>query len=150
MNGTRVRDYVEHTPSQFHYSERMLEPSMGRTRIYKKSGCQLVDVTQPLKRPRVYDFLLVIVKAHETVNCIPQLMGVLRQLPHSLWGNPGFLSRISVRRLESVFLQPRSVHFSRGQAAFQAIQQDICCNRRTRYSTRLQPLGWCSQWKRLP
>jgi hypothetical protein len=66
----------------------MLESSMGCTWINKIGKCKLVNVSEPLERPRIHHLSFVRVKVDEYVDGVPQFMMVLGDLvSHGVLGH---------------------------------------------------------------
>ena len=77
-----VGDDVEDPARQFHDAERMFEPLVRRRRIEHVGQRELVDVPQPLERPRVQDRTLVRVQPDEDVDRVADLVQVLAHHSH--------------------------------------------------------------------
>ncbi|GAG41424.1 unnamed protein product [marine sediment metagenome] len=73
-------DDAKHSVSKFHHTKRMLEASMGRTRIDQVGQSKLVDMPQTLKCPRIKDLPLFRIHAGEDMNGIADFVDVLCHL----------------------------------------------------------------------
>ena len=81
-----IRHHVEDTAGEFHDAQRMLEPLVGCRRIKQVGQRQLVDVPQPLERPRIQHRPLVRVQPDEDVNRVADLVEVLaHRAPRVAW-----------------------------------------------------------------
>lgn len=72
------RDHVENATRHLHHAEGMLESAVGSARIDQIRHRELMNVPQPLERPRVDRTHLVARNSNEVVNRIADLV-LLRQ-----------------------------------------------------------------------
>ena len=72
-------DDTKHSLSKLHHTDRMLEPSMGCTRIDQMGQSKLMDMPQTLKCPRIKDLPLVSIQAGEDMNGITDFVDIFQR-----------------------------------------------------------------------
>ena len=73
-----VREDVEHAAGELHDAEGVLEPAMRRAGIHEIRQRELMDVSEPLKRPRIDRRHFIRRNANEVVNRVSNFVLMLR------------------------------------------------------------------------
>jgi hypothetical protein len=95
MDIVRCHYNVENLTCEVHHTQRMFKPSMRGARENEIGGCELMNVSQPLKRTRIHNASFITVKRDKDVNWISKFV-VVFQPAHF----PSPLSFSNLRSLE--------------------------------------------------
>ena len=91
------RNNVKYPSREFHYTQRMFEPTMRGPRVNEIGKRQLMNVPQTLEWSGIENLALGAIQAHKDVNRIPDLVYVLR---HSQANNEEYPCGIAARGAE--------------------------------------------------